>query len=85
MLTGCATAPVVRTETVKVNVPTYVALPAELTAAAPMPAFPANVTNGALVSYVLALQDAFQLDAAKLDKIHALQPEPAHAVSTENP
>ena len=85
MLTSCAQAPVVRTQTVEVRVPSYVALPAELTAPAPWPEAPAVWTNASLAQYVLDLQSALKQDVDKLDKIHALQPEPAHAVSTENP
>jgi hypothetical protein len=52
----------------------FVALPVQLTTAAPMPAFPDVLTNASLASYTLALQTALKIDIEKLSKIQALQP-----------
>jgi len=60
---------------VTVNVPVYVALPAALTGAATMPAFPVELTNAALAQYTLDLQTALKIDIDKLSKIRALQPK----------
>lgn len=55
-------------------VPVYVALPSNLTKVEPMPAFPADFTNGAWTQYTLDMQTALKIDIDKLTKIQALQP-----------
>ena len=74
LCSSCATTPAVRTETVTVKVPVYVQLPRALTAPAPMPMFPVELTNGAWAQYTLDLQTALKIDIDKLTKIQALQP-----------
>jgi len=79
---SCAPTPAVKTQTVTVYQPTYVAIPDGLLCpnATPnpcqMPAFPETLNNGTLASYVLALQTALKIDINKLEKIQALQPKP---------
>ena len=77
-LTGCATTPKpIEVRSVMVQVPVYVALPSDLTTFEPMPAFPADFTNDAWVTYTMALQTALKIDIDKLTKIQAIQP-PGH-------
>jgi hypothetical protein len=76
LLASCATTPPTRTETVEVKVPVYVALPSALTTGAPIPAFPATLTNAAWLQYTLDLQTALKIDDDKLIKVQALQPMP---------
>ncbi|OYV74575.1 MAG: hypothetical protein B7Z66_15955 [Chromatiales bacterium 21-64-14] len=51
------------------------ALPADLTTFEPMPAFPADFTNGAWTQYTLDLQTALKIDIDKLGKIKGVQPD----------
>ena len=71
-LTACA-KPVIRTETVEVRVPVYVALPTDLL----HPCFvdvPATWTNGALIEYAIHLKTCLAASNDKLIRIKALQP-----------
>ena len=75
LLSLVACAPVaIKTVPVTVYRPTYVALPSELTLAAPLPKFPDVLTNGSLADYVQELQLALKIDINKLEQIHKLQP-----------
>ena len=72
LLCACSRAPV-RTETVEVKVPVYVALPTDLL----RPCFvdtPATWTNGALVEYAIHLKACLAASNDKLMRIRALQP-----------
>jgi hypothetical protein len=72
LLCACSRAPV-RTETVEVKVPVYVALPADLL----RPCFvdvPAAWTNGTLVEYAIHLKTCLGASNDKLIRIKALQP-----------
>ena len=53
----------------------YVALPQGLTTAAPMPAFPVELTNATWAQYTLDLQTALKINVDKLTKIRSLQPK----------
>ena len=63
----------VRTETVEVKVPAYVALPTDLLRPCTVD-MPAVWTNGTLADYVLRLQACLKQDADKLERIKRLQP-----------
>jgi hypothetical protein len=72
LLSSCAQGPV-RTETVTVRVPVYVALPADLL----LPCYvtlPDVLTNGSMAEYAVNLQACVRTDADKLIKIRGLQP-----------
>lgn len=72
LLTACA-KPAIRTETVEVKTPVYVALPTELM----RPCFvdmPATWTNGALVEYAIRLKTCLSASNDKLARIRGLQP-----------
>lgn len=70
----CACSPkAVRTETVTVKVPSYVALPTELLRPCTVD-MPAVWTNGSLADYVLRLQACIRTDTDKLTRIQKLQP-----------
>ena len=79
LLTGCSatTEPIIRTETVDVQVPVYVALPEALTAPVAEPAPPARdgFDGEALVDWVERLRAALREANAKLAKIREAQPE----------
>lgn len=81
LLTGCSatTEPIIRTETVDVQVPVYVALPDALTAPAAEPAPPARdgFDGEALVDWVERLRAALREANAKLAKIREAQPKGA--------
>ncbi len=74
LLTSCANQPAIRTQTVSVNVPVYVALPATLTAPVVFPGFPTTVTNASLADYILSLQASLKQANGQLSKIQSLQP-----------
>lgn len=75
-LTACGSAPV-RTETVEVKVPVYVALPKELTATKEPPGLPAGpVTVGGLTEGYAELQTWAYAAWDQLKKIAALQLTP---------
>lgn len=74
LLASCASSPAVRTETVTVKVPSYVALPTELLRPCTVD-MPAVWTNGSLADYVLRLQACLKQDADKLERIKRLQPQ----------
>lgn len=75
MLWGCASQPIVRTETVTVHVPVVQRVPAELTAHPAKPQISGD-TNGALGDLVLALEHALDNAYAKLDAIAGLGSKP---------
>lgn len=70
----CACSPkAVRTETVEVKVPAYVALPTDLLRPCTVD-MPATWTNGSLVEYAIRLQSCLAATNDKLAKIRGLQP-----------
>lgn len=74
-LTSCAGKAIVRTETVTVEKPVIVGVPAELTRTAPEPALPAGpVTNADLADHVDALRAWGRDMASRLAKIAGLAP-----------
>lgn len=78
-LTSCKTCePIVRTETVTVKVPTYVALKPELTRVEPEPKKPAGtLTNNDLATMIDELREWGRGLAGQLQKIQGLQPKGA--------
>ena len=76
-LTSCAAkAPIVRTETVTVETPVIVGVPAELTRVAPEPKLPpGELTNDDLAGVVKALQAWGRGLAGQLREIAGLAPE----------
>ncbi len=76
LLTSCANKPEnVRTETVEVEVPVNVPVPAELTREVPAPVLPERATNGDLADYTDALRASLKAANAKLREIAGLQPK----------
>lgn len=77
-LTSCASTPP-RIETVTVHEPVIVPVPAPFTQPVPVPMLPKGaLTNGMLVSYIVALRAALALANQQLQRIRALPaPEPA--------
>ena len=76
-LAGCGSAePIIRTETVEVNVPVYVPLPVELTTPVAEPAPPARdgFDGEALVDWVERLRAALREANAKLAGVRSKQP-----------
>ena len=74
MLLCACSKPAIRTETVTVKVPVYVALPTELT----RPCFvdmPATWTNGTLLDYVIQIKACLEESNDKLIRIRGLQPK----------
>ena len=70
----CACSPkAVRTETVTVRVPTYIALPTDLLRPCTVD-MPATWTNGALLDYALQLKACLDATNDKLNRIRGLQP-----------
>lgn len=75
LLTACASNAPVKPEPVEINVPVYVALPAELTAQVPEPMLPSGpVTNADLAEWADALKAALQTANRRLRMIEGLQP-----------
>ena len=72
LLTACART-AVRTETIKVPTPVYVALPAELLRTCVV-SLPDPLTNGLLVEYAIGLQACLAASNDKLERIRKLQP-----------
>lgn len=73
---ACATKPIVRTETVEVKVPVYVAIDQRLTTQEAEPKLAGNVvTNDDLAAYVDALKAWGRAAYGKLAKIAELQPQ----------
>lgn len=80
LLTGCCgTDQIVRTETVEVNVPAFVALPDALTAPVVEPAAPPRdgFDGEALVDWVERLRAALREANVRLEAIRARQPKGA--------
>lgn len=72
---GCANSPVVRTETVQVDRPVIVAVPAELTRVAPEPVLPSGpITNDDLAALIDSLRAWGRGMAGQLRKIGGLVP-----------
>lgn len=70
----CACSPkAVRTETVTVKVPSYVALPTDLLRPCTVD-MPAVWTNGTLVEYALQIKACLNASNDKLNRIRGLQP-----------
>ena len=75
LLTGCASTQVVKTETVEVKVPVFVALPSELTNSVLVPYLAAGpATNDAIVDLCERRAVALRLANDQLSKILSLQP-----------
>lgn len=80
LLTGCSATqercePIVRTETVEVEVPVFVALPEAMTAPVAEPVAPGGtMTNEALVDWLEALRAALREANAKLAGVRSKQP-----------
>jgi len=72
-LCGCSPKVAVRTETVTVRTPVYVALPAELLRTCDV-SLPQPLTNGLLVEYAAGLQVCLGATNDKLTRIRTLQP-----------
>lgn len=73
LLTSCASKPAVRTETVTVERPVVVAVPAALTEPVPEPQLPAGeLTNEDIVDHVDALRAALRQANRKLREIAGL-------------
>lgn len=74
-LTGCATDPVVRTQTVEVRVPVLTPLPAGMIADREPPVLPAGtVTNEDVAEFVEGMQCTVWLLRVQLWSIRAAQP-----------
>lgn len=67
---GCASTPVVRTDTVQVKVPVIVPIPAKLTAPVPQPELQGD-TNADLAALILACRAAIDRANDKLKAIEA--------------
>lgn len=77
LLTGCACEPTVVTETrtVRVEVPAYVALDAELTASVPEPHLPdGRFPNDEVADFIARLKAALRQANDQLGRIRGLQP-----------
>ena len=72
-LCGCSPKVAVRTETIKVPTPVYVALPDELLRTCVV-SLPEPLTNGLLVEYAIGLQACLAASNDKLERIKKLQP-----------
>ena len=75
LLTLCACSPrtAVRTETIKVPTPVYVALPDDLLRTCVV-SLPDPLTNGLLIEYAIGLQACLAASNDKLQRIKKLQP-----------
>ena len=72
-LASCASKPAIRTETVRVNVPAYIALPTDLLRPCIVDV-PATWTNGSLIDYAIRLKSCLATANDQLTKIRGLQP-----------
>ena len=72
-LAGCAQQPIIRTRTVKVDVPVYVKLPAYLTQHTALES-PQIATNADLADYALQCKADRATAYSKLDAIRKVQP-----------
>lgn len=72
LLCGCSPRTAVRTETVTVHTPVYVALPPELLRTCDV-SLPGPLTNGLLVEYTIGLQVCLDASNDKLERIRKLQ------------
>lgn len=73
-LTGCASKPLVRTETVTVERPVAVALDRRLTAPVAEPLLPAKITNDTLAGYAESAKCRLLAANCQLEKIEDAQP-----------
>jgi hypothetical protein len=73
LLASCASKPVVRTETVTVHTPVYIAIPAELTQICTV-ALPQVWKNSALADYAILLSICLNTVNNQLYSISKLQP-----------
>ena len=73
LLTACA-KPAIRTETIEVKTPVYIALPTGLTRPCVVD-MPATWTNGSLLDYALQLRACLATSNDKLGRIQGLQPK----------
>lgn len=73
-LTACTPQPVIRTETVTVKVPAYVALPDSLTAPVSVPELKDKPTNGDLAQYALECITELKKANVKFEAIQKAQP-----------
>ena len=71
-LTACA-KPAIRTETVTVRVPTYIALPTDLLRPCTVD-MPQVWTNGSLLDYAIQIKACLDATNDKLIRIRGLQP-----------
>lgn len=69
---ACSTAPI-KTETVTVNVPTYIKLPADLTAPVAVPVVEVE-DNGDLAEYALKVRAALDQANRQLEAIRGIEP-----------
>ena len=69
---ACSSSPI-KTETVTVNVPTYIQLPADLTAEVPAPAVDVQ-DNGDLAEYALKVRAALDQANRQLEAIRGIEP-----------
>lgn len=69
---ACSTAPI-KTETVTVHVPTYIKLPADLTAEVPAPVVDVQ-DNGDLAEYALKVRAALDQANRQLEAIRGIEP-----------
>jgi len=77
LLTACGTPPtrqIVKTDTVKVGVPTLVALPEDLTRPCDVPEFPEVATVGAVQDLVVFLYTSIEICNQEKASIRDLQP-----------
>lgn len=70
---SCASSPVIRTRTVTVKVPSYVSIPAALTASVPYPVPPAHMTNGDLLQLCIQRGNSIKQANDQLSRIRQLQ------------
>jgi hypothetical protein len=70
-ISGCSSSPI-KTETVTVNVPTYIPIPAELTQPVPVPSVDVQ-TNADLAEYALKVRKALDEANRRLDAIRGLE------------
>lgn len=73
LLCVACSKPAVRTESIEVKTPVYVALPTDLLSPCTVD-LPDAWTNGTLADYALRLQACIRVDTDKLKRIQKLQP-----------
>lgn len=73
LLCVACSKPAVRTESIEVKTPVYVAMPTDLLSPCTVD-MPATWTNSTLADYALRLQVCVRVDTDKLERIRKLQP-----------